>query len=77
MNGRTLIVTVISVGAKLGLLIVCLHQITTAAIRDVQVEVARLGAEIHAVPDDGADLRERMARLEALFKGLTKREAAK
>ena len=76
MNVRASIVTVISVGIGLGLLIVGLHQSTAAAIRDVQAEVTRLGTEVHQVREDVADLHEQMARLEALFERFARREAA-
>lgn len=76
MNVRASIVTVISVGIGLGLLIVGLHQSTAVAIRDVQAQVTRLGTEVNQVREDVADLHVRMARLEGLFEGFTKRETA-
>lgn len=53
---------VVGVGVALGALIVGLHQNTSVAIRNVQLEV-------HDVRNDIADIGERMARLECLFKG--------
>ena len=76
MSVKASIVTVISVGIGFGLLIVGLHQSTAAAIRDIQAEVTRLGAEVHQVREDVADLHERMARLEGLFEGFATREVA-
>ena len=40
---------------------------------DIRQEVKQ---EIHYVREDVADLRERMARLEGLFEGFTRRELA-
>ena len=62
LNGRGPIMAVVGVGVALGALIVGLHQNTSVAIRNVQLEV-------HDVRNDIADIGERMARLEWLFKG--------
>ena len=75
MNGavtnRGLIISLIGTGISLATLIVFLNQNTNAAIRDMRADVADLREEVHA---EIADLRERMARLEGLFEGFTKRE---
>ena len=80
MNGKGLIIAVVSVGVALGMLIVTLHQTTSAAIRDVRSDVANLREEVHRDISDLRDrmggLEQRMARLEGLFDGYTKREAA-
>ena len=47
MNGKGLIIAVVSVGVALGMLIVTLHQTTSAAIRDVRSDVANLREEVH------------------------------
>ena len=72
MNGKGLIITVISVGVGLGGLILNGQRTSSRDIADLRSEVAALRTEVH---DDIADLRERMARLEGLFEGFTKREA--
>ena len=72
MNGKGLIIAVISVGVGLGGLILHGQRRSSRDIADLRSEVAALRTEVH---DDIADLRERMARLEGLFEGFTKREA--
>ena len=50
--------------------------IATAALGALTLTTtARLGQRIDRVDLDGADLRERMARLEGLFEGFTRRES--
>ena len=61
MNGKGLIVAVISVGVALGGLMLNGH--------------ARINRDIRTLQEDVSDLRERMARLEGLFEGFTRREA--
>lgn len=63
MNGKGLIIAIISVGVGLGGLIVNGQRSTNRAIAELR--------------EDVADLRERMARLEGLFEGFTKRESAR
>ena len=49
--------------------------IATAALAGlILTSTARLGTRIDRVDRDVADLRERMARLEGLFEGFTRRE---
>ena len=51
--------------------------IATAALAGlILTSTARLGTRIDRVDRDVADLRERMARLEGLFEGFTRREPA-
>ena len=59
MNNKGLIITVISVGIALAGLITGLH--------------SSLRTDIRAIQSDVADLRERMARLEGLMEGYTRR----
>ena len=68
MNGKGLIVAVLGVGVSLGGLIVSGQRATSR-------EIAGIRSELTEVRKDIADLRERMARLEGLFEGFTKREA--
>ena len=63
MNGKGLLIAIISVGVGLGGLIVNGQRSTNRAIAELR--------------EDVADLRERMARLEGLFEGFTKRESAR
>lgn len=63
MNGKGLIIAIISVGVGLGGLIVNGQRSTNRAIAELR--------------EDVADLREGMARLEGLFEGFTKRESAR
>ena len=79
MNGRGQIIATVAVGISLGGLILNGQRSTNAALIELRVEVADvrnevtvLRTEVHA---DIGDLRERMARLEGLFEGFTKREA--
>ena len=51
--------------------------VATAALGAlILTTTARLGQRIDRVDRDVADLRERMARLEGLFEGFTRREPA-
>ena len=51
--------------------------IATAALAGLSLtSTARLGTRIDGVDRDVAGLRERMARLEGLFEGFTRREPA-
>lgn len=59
MNGKRLIIAMISVGVALGGLMLNGH--------------AQINSDIQAMQEEIADLRERMARLEGLFGGFTKR----
>ena len=67
MNGKGSIVTVIGVGVALGGLIYNSQRSHEAAIAANRVAIGDL-------QEDVADLRERMARLEGLFEGFTRRE---
>ncbi len=62
MNGRGLIIAVISVGVGLGGLTLNGQRTTNRAIEGLRVEMTEVRSDI-------ADLRERMARLEGLFEG--------
>lgn len=67
MNGKGLIVAVVSVGVGLGTL--------TATIGGLILNgQSRMHADIRSLQEDVGDLRERMARLEGLFEGYTKRD---
>lgn len=70
MNGRGLIVAILAVGVSLGGLIINGQRSTSRAIAGIRTEMTEMRKDI-------ADLRERMARLEGLFEGFTKREAVK
>ena len=59
MNGKGLIIAVITVGVGLGGLMIHGH--------------GQIYRDIREVREDVGDLRERMARLEGLFDGFTKR----
>ena len=79
MNGKGLIIAVVSVGialgglaATLGGMIIGGQRSTSREIADLRNEVTALRNEVHA---DIADLREHMARLEGLFEGHLNREA--
>ena len=67
MNAKGLIVTVIGVGVALGGLIY-------NSQRSLEAAIAANRVAIGDVQEDVADLRERMARLEGLFEGFTRRE---
>ena len=62
MNGKGLIVTVVSVGVGLGGLIISGQRTLGRAIESNRIAIA-------AMQEDVSDLRERMARLEGLFEG--------
>ena len=78
MDGKGLIIAIVSVGVSLGLLIITLSGLILNGqshinndIRVMQADVSALRNEVHA---DIAELRERMARLEGLFEGHVKGE---
>ena len=78
MDGKGLIIAIVSVGVSLGLLIITLSGFILNGqshinndIRVMQADVSALRNEVHA---DIAELRERMARLEGLFEGHVKGE---
>ena len=73
VNGRGQIIAIVAVGISLGGLIINGQRSTSRDIAELRNEVSVLRNEVHA---EIADLRERMARLEGLFEGFTKREAA-
>ena len=58
----TIVVAIIGTGIALGVLIV-------PSLRDLRRDIAGIHRDV-------ADLRERMARLEGLFEGFTRRESA-
>lgn len=68
MNGKAIIIAVISVGVGLGGLIVNGQRTTNRAISELR-------GEIREIRSDVGHLRERMARLEGLFEGHVNREA--
>ena len=68
MNGKGMIIAIVSVGIGLGGLIL-------NGQRSTSREIAGIRSELVAVREDIADLRERMARLEGLFEGHLSREA--
>ena len=68
MNGKAIIIAVISVGVGLGGLILNGQRTTNRAISELR-------GEIREIRSDVGDLRERMARLEGLFEGHVNREA--
>ena len=68
MNGKAIIIAVISVGVGLGGLILNGQRTTNRAISELR-------GEIREIRSDVGDLRERMARLEGLFEGHLNREA--
>ena len=74
MTSKGLIIAVISVGVGLGALLLNGQRTSSRDIANLRSEVAALRTEIL---DDIAGLRERMARLEGLFEGFTKREAVR
>lgn len=65
MNGKGLIVAVISVGVSLGLLTATLGGLILSG----QTHISN---DIRSMHEDISDLRERMARLEGLFEGHVK-----
>lgn len=72
MNGKDLIIAILSVGVGLGGLILNGQRSTSRAIDGLRIEFRTDLAEIRS---GIADLRERMARLEGLFEGHLNREA--
>ena len=70
MDGRGQIIAAVAVGISLGGLIFNSHRTTSRDFAELCAEVTVLRNEVHA---DSADLRDRMPRLEGLFKGFTKR----
>ena len=68
MNGKAIIIAVVSVGVGLGGLILNGQRTTHRAISELR-------GEIREIRSDVGDLRERMARLEGLFEGHLNREA--
>ena len=68
MNGRGLIVAILAVGVSLGGLIINGQRSSSRGIAGIRTEMTEMRKDL-------ADLRERMARLEGLFEGFTKREA--
>ncbi|MDE0106649.1 MAG: hypothetical protein OXN96_02510 [Bryobacterales bacterium] len=67
MNGRGVIIAIVSVGIGLGGLILNSQRTLAAAIESNRGDIAEIRSDI-------ADLRERMARLEGLFEGHLNRE---
>ena len=67
MNGKGLIVAVVSVGVGLGALTATLGGLILSG-------QSRMRLDIRSLQEDVGDLRERMARLEGLFEGYTKRD---
>ncbi len=66
MNGKaliTLIITIVSVGVALGILIVMLHQTTNAAIYEVQQDIRGMDTRLNQVEVSVAVLLERTAPL--------------
>lgn len=72
MNGKGLIIAILSVGVGLGGLILNGQRSTNRAIDGLRIEFRTDIAEIRS---DIGDLRERMARLEGLFEGHLNRES--
>ena len=70
MNGEGLIVAVVSVGVGLAAL-------TTTLGGLILKGQSRMNSDIRTLQVDVGGLRERMARLEGLFEGFTKRESPK
>ena len=66
MNGKGLIIAIISVGVGLGALSATLGGLILSG-------QSRMNSDIRMLQEDVGDLRERMARLEGLFEGFTKR----
>ena len=67
MNGKGLIIAIVSVGVALGGL--------TATLGGLMLTgQSRMNGDIRSMQDDITDLRERMARLEGLFEGHLNRE---
>ena len=71
MNGKGLIIVIVSVGLGLAGLILNGQRATSRGISELRSYVH---AQITEVREDIADLRERMARLEGLFEGHFKGE---
>ena len=74
MNGRGLVVAIVSVGIGLGGLILNSQRTTNQAIGEVQDDIAELRNDMDGLRDRMGGLEQRMARLEGLFEGFTKRE---
>lgn len=68
MNGKGLIVAILAVGVSLAGLIISGQRSTSRDLAGIRTEMTEMRKDI-------ADLRERMARLEGLLEGFTKREA--
>ncbi|MDE0123216.1 MAG: hypothetical protein OXN97_01445 [Bryobacterales bacterium] len=69
MNGKGLIIAVVSVGVALAALTATLGGLILSG-------QSRMNSDIRVLQEDVADLRERMARLEGLFEGHLNRDAA-
>ena len=69
MNGKGLIVAILAVGVSLAGLIISGQRSTSRDLAGIRTEMTEMRKDI-------ADLRERMARLEGLLEGFTRREAA-
>ena len=72
MNGKGIMIAVVTTGVALGGLILNGQRSTNRAIESMRAQINRDFAEVRS---DIADLRERMARLEGLFEGHLNREA--
>ena len=69
MNGKGLIVAVVSVGVALGILTATLGSMILKGQETLAEAIESNRDDIAEIRSDIADLRERMARLEGLFEG--------
>ena len=71
----TIVLSIFGTGITLGQLIIPDQRELNSNVVEIHRDIAGIHRDISGVHRDVAELRERMARIEGLFEGFTKRES--